>query len=456
MNYYILDPDLKIYDVIRNYQSMIWTNRYYEPGDFELYLPANEESMQLYSKIVKTNHYYLIPDIDLATASLKDCMVITNLESVTDKSDGNHLIITGKSLKSILGQRIVWGKTNLTGKLEDCVRQLINDNAITPAISDRQLPNLIFGETSGLDDIVNLQTSGETLDKILEKMCKPYHAGWDVKLDLINKKFIFQLYRGVDRSYSQLGAVETHNPYVVFSVMFDNILSTKYKVNTTNYKNIAYIEAKYSETDEKTNVTEEKDYSQTIISETITKNPAWYDRYELYVDGSSVDAKYAAELGTYGYLLKEKGKTEIKKYDNASEISGKVVPNLTYDINRDYYLGDLVTVVNEYGQKFDARVTEVTTSESVGKYSVVPTFTLEHWDESKDEDNTIADEYYRIDQDGNYRVTETGVARVVGRGYKIRDRITEDGATREDEFGNTRNCAKYDNYKGDLFIDNDD
>jgi hypothetical protein len=446
---------------------MIWTNRYYEPGDFELYLPANEESMQLYSKIVKTNHYYLIPDIDLATASLKDCMVITNLESVTDKSSGNHLIITGKSLKSILGQRIAWGRTNLTGRLDDCVRQIVNDNAIAPAISDRRLPNLIFGETSGIDDTVSIQTSGETLDKLLEKMCKPFNVGWDVKLDLINKKFIFQLYKGTNRSYSQLGPVDNHNPYIVFSAMFDNILSTKYTVNTTNYKNIAYVEALYLETDQETKKTEKKDYSQTVLSKTVTKNPTWYDRYELYVDGSGIDVQYAAEPGVYGYLLRDKGKAEIKKYDNASEISGKVVPNLTYKINQDYFLGDLVTVVNEYGQKFDARVTEVTTSESVRKYSVVPTFTIEHWDESKDEDKPIDDKYYRCCQDGpdtfgEYRVTEDGVARIKDRGYKIRDRITEDGVLRETEIdprtgkSDQRKCLIYDNYKGELKVEGDD
>ena len=46
--YYLLDTDLTIVDLIETYESMIWTLRYWEPGDFELYLPATEKTMNMF------------------------------------------------------------------------------------------------------------------------------------------------------------------------------------------------------------------------------------------------------------------------------------------------------------------------------------------------------------------------------------------------------------------------
>lgn len=449
--YYILDPDFNIYDVVRNYQSMIWTDKYYEAGDFELYIPANEETMRRYVNMSKTNHYYIIKDYTLSdTDYLKDAMLISNIESVTDAENGKHLVITGKSLKSLLSQRVVWGRVNYSGKLEDQLRKAVQDNAINPDISDRAIPNLILGEESGIDDIINAQVTGKSLDKLCEEVCKTYNVGWDIKLNMKTKKLEFIVFKGVDRSYSQTGPIDDQNPYVVFSPKFDNLLSTKYTVNTTNYKNTAYIHAEYSEYNEKKDETEFKDYSQSVKSSKMDKEAKGFDRYEMYVDGSSINAQYATNLNLYGYLLTEKGKTELKKYDYNTQISGKVVPNLTYTINKDYFLGDLVTIQNEYNQKFDARVTEVTFTESTTKLQTIPTFSIENWDEKENDDLKISEEYYRITEaggDDNYRVTENGGLRVIDRGYKFDDRCTEDGTPRCTEELLTRGVALHDDYK---------
>ena len=448
--YYILDPDFELYDVVRNYQSMIWTDKYYEAGDFELYIPADEYAMKNFVQMSKTNHYYIIKDFsNTDTDYLKDVMIINNIESVTDAEQGRHLVITGKSLKHLLAQRIVWGQTNLSGKLEEQLRKAVYDNAINPGNQGRVIPRLILGAESGVDDIINVQTSGKALDKLLEEVCKTFNCGWDIKLNIRTKQLEFVIWKGVDRSYSQTGPIENRNSYVVFSTKFDNLLSTKYMVKTDNYKNMAYVEARYSEYNEKKDENEFKDYSQEVRSEKIDKAASGYDRYEMYVDGSSINAQYAANLNLYGYLLQQKGKTELKKYDNTAEISGKVVPNLTYKVYKDYFLGDLVTIQNEYDQKFDARVTGITFTETVTKRQTIPAFTIEHWDESQDEEKIISEQWYRCEEQNTdeYRVTANGSLRVVDRGYKKGERCTEDGQSRTTENGITRQVLLHDNYK---------
>ena len=450
--YYILDPDFELYDVVRNYQSMIWTDKYYEAGDFELYIPADEYAMKNYVNMSKTNHYYIIKDIkDGEDDYLKDIMIISNIESVTDVEGGKHLVITGRSAKHLLSQRIVWGKTNLSGELEQQLRKVVEDNAINPGKQERVIPRLILGTESGIKDIINVQTSGKQLDKLVSEVCKSYNCGWDIKFNIRTKKLEFTVYKGVDRSYSQTGSLDTRNPYVVFSTKFDNLLSTKYIVNTENYKNLAYVEALYTEYNKEKDENEFKDYSQEVRPEKVDKAARGFDRYELYVDGSSINAEYAANLNVYGYLLQQKGKTELKKYDNTTEISGKVIPNITFKVYEDYFLGDLVTIQNEYDQKFDARVTSITFTETVEKRQTIPSFSIEHWDESEEEDKKIDEQWYRRDEQNEteYRVTENGGLRIIDRGYKHGDRITEDGTPRITNDGTSRLVWVYDNYKDD-------
>ena len=46
MDLYVLNSSYEKIAVIDNYQSIIWTLRYFTPGDFELYTPATPELLQ--------------------------------------------------------------------------------------------------------------------------------------------------------------------------------------------------------------------------------------------------------------------------------------------------------------------------------------------------------------------------------------------------------------------------
>ena len=50
MEYYILDNDFNIVAGVEKFQSMIWTEKFYDIGDFELYLPATVDSLAFYNK----------------------------------------------------------------------------------------------------------------------------------------------------------------------------------------------------------------------------------------------------------------------------------------------------------------------------------------------------------------------------------------------------------------------
>lgn len=345
MNYYLLDTELNYIQVIEVFKSMIWTTRYYTAGDFELYAPATTE---LFNAIQE--NYYIVRDDDLTQA-----MIVKNIEVKTDIENGNYLIITGQSLKSILNRRIIWTQTVLNGNVETCARQLVTDNAISPTNSDRAIANLVLGDTIGLTDTLQAQYTGDNLGETLSAICQTYKCGYDVLLDLPNKQFKFVLINGQNRTYDQ-----TTNPRVIFSNEFENLLTTDYKYNSDNYKNVALVAGEGEGLERKT---------------ASIGTASGLDRYELYVDARDVSSNNG-EIGEteYNNLLTERGAQKLSEHIATESIEGEIEPNYTYVLNRDYFLGDVVEVMNEYGVTMQPRIIEVIECTDETGYNCIPTF----------------------------------------------------------------------------------
>lgn len=430
MNYYLMDKDFRLVTLIEVYESLIWTNRYYDIGDFELYVPTSEESIKLYTEAAK-NHYYIVRDDDDPT----NCraMIINKISSVTDFDGGNHIAITGTCLKGLLSQRIVWGKTNLAGDLESEIRRLVYEQAISPSISARVLPHLVLGDETGVNETINTQLNGTNLASAIIDACRTKKVGWDIKMNIPLRQLKFTVYKGIDRSFDQTeDDISQRNPYVVFSPEYDNLLGTTYNLETNDYKNIALVGGEITETNPRTGKQTKKDFSQIAYPyKKTTNNPSGYDRYEIYVDGSDLSDDDNAEYYTsvVASSMRTRGQQTLDAYKSVTDITGDVVPNLTFDINKDYCMGDLVVVQNEYKQTFSARVIEIVEVEELRKKTVTPKFVVENY-EGKEPDNlnpVLEKDMRSIKKTTDtgktiYRVTGSGEVRVRGCGRKLRDR----------------------------------
>lgn len=348
MNIYILDTSFEICGLIDNYASIIWTTRYFKSGDFELYLTANDRNIAA----LKEN-YYLCREEDMQGDTFKNVMIIQNIKINTDVESGNYLTITGKSLKSVVGRRIIWQQTNLTGRVELGIRQVLTENIISPAIAARKIDNFTLGDIQGFTDTMNIQVTGDNMEEWLEKICTTYGMGWDVSVK--NKKFVFQLWKGTDRSYGQ-----SEIPYVVFSSDFDNLLNSEYSSDRSNFKNMALVAGEGEGLDRKT-------YS---IGES-----TGLSRYELYVDARDMSTNNGEISSTdYDKMLKEKGAETLAEYGVIEKFEGEADPSTNYILNKDYFLGDIVQVINEFGISAAPRIIEIIDSEDENGRTVIPTY----------------------------------------------------------------------------------
>ena len=345
MNFYLLDKNLKRIEIIEQYRSFIWTNRYYTPGDFELYTPATKS---LLAKIKRD--YFIMRSDDLTQA-----MIIQNYTITTDVENGDYLTITGKSLKSILERRIIWPQTTINGNLETQMRKLVTQNAISPTDSNRVISRLELGPTIGLTQTIKAQFTGDNLSEVLTEIGQTYGIGHDVKLDYENKKFKFVLLQGKNRSYNQ-----STNARVVFSNAFENLLTTNYAYNSENFKSLVFVAG---EGQGKTRKTVQVGTGNDL------------NRFEIYLDARDVSSNDGA-IGTneYNQLLFERGVQELADKTINEEVSGEVVSNFTYKLNQNYYLGDIVEVRNDYGVRMAPRIIEVIECHDENGYTCVPTF----------------------------------------------------------------------------------
>lgn len=227
MDLLVLDKDLDAICVIDTYTSLIWTDRYYKAGDFELCFPASKEILEF----IKQDYY-------LYNKESEHVMIIEQIMIETDTEDGNKLTISGRSLESILDRRVVWGLKTLSGSFQNGIEALLNDCIISPSKPTRQITNFIFeaSEDTAITDLtLEAQYTGDNLYDVISKACEERGVGFKVILN-DNKQFVFSLYSGLDRSYDQ-----TELPFVVFSPNFDNLISSNYLETKSGLKNVTLV-----------------------------------------------------------------------------------------------------------------------------------------------------------------------------------------------------------------------
>lgn len=348
MDIYVLDGLNGIFDVVDTYESVIWNIQYFGKSDFELVVIGSDKNISTLQEGT-----YLCRDIDISDNEYRNVMMIKKTQLSYDYEKGWILTVTGTGLKNIVNQRVIWNQTNLTGTIENCIRQVISDNIINPTLAARKINNFILADELGLTDTMDVQCFGENIAEWLESICTTYSYGWDVYIS--DDNYVFELYQGTDRTYNQ-----SINVPVVFSPEYDNLLSSTYTYTKEEYKNAALIGGEGEGTAQR---------MATIGTST------GLERYEMYVDGGSVSSN--GEIitpGQYTKMLEDYGNDQISQTAYTKKFDSEIEPVGMYELNKDYFLGDLVQIDNGKGITATSRIIEIIYSEDENGTSVVPTF----------------------------------------------------------------------------------
>ena len=343
MEFNILDKSRVWIGVIDHFKSAIWTSRYYDVGDFELYVEATTINLSL----LQPDFFVTREDDDMAC-------IIEKINIVTDADGGNYIIVTGRSLSCILARRIIWTQTTLQGTVEDCIRQLISENVISPNITERKIDNFFLKEKHDFSERLEMQMTGDNLLDAVMKLCKSYEYGFKITFNDA-RQFIFELYDGANRSYNQ-----TENQFVVFSPNFDNVKSVEYSSDKTGYKNVALVAGE----------------GEGLARKTMSVgNDSGFNRREIYVDARDLSTnENEISPDEYNKLLTERGNESLVENTIVESFEGEVEPVMNYTYKTDYFLGDIIQIENEFGISAAPRILEIIECEDENGYSLTPTF----------------------------------------------------------------------------------
>lgn len=349
MDIYVMDGLNGVVDIVDTFQSVIWNIQFFGVSDFELQVAGTAKNIAAL-QVDKL----LVRDIDMGDNEYHNVMMIESRELSYDIDYGWILTCRGSGIKKIVGRRIIWNQTNLNGSVEKGIRNIINNNIINPKTTSRKITNFVLDTLNGYTDTFDVQLLGENIADWLENVGQLYGIGWDVYIK--NNKYVFSLKKGTDRTFNQNSVTP-----VIFSPEYDNLLSSTYTYEKNDYRNAALIGGEGNGTNQRT---------ATIGTAT------GLDRYETYIDGGSVSSN--GEIiteATYYKMLQDYGKEKLSNISTYVEkFEGEVIANGMYTLNEDYFLGDLVQIVNENGISAVSRIIEIIYSEDANGISLIPTF----------------------------------------------------------------------------------
>ena len=343
---YVIDRN-GIKDLIDTFSSAIWNMQYFDVNDFELIVPGTEKNVDLL-----TAGAFVVRDVDVGNNVYKNVMVVENIELDFDAEKGWVLKVSGGGLKKLVGRRIVWTQTNLSGTVEDGIRRVITENIISPSDTARAIPAFTMTSRKGYADTFEAQLFGENIAEWLVEVCQQYGYGWDVYIQ--NGGFVFDLYKGTDRTYNQSSVIP-----VVFSSEYDNLASSTYQYEKADYHNAALVGGEGEGVNQR---------SATVGTAT------GLDRYETYIDGGSVSSNgEIISLATYLKMLQQYGQEQLTSTAFTEKFGGEIIETEMYKLNRDYFLGDLVQIDNKFMQA-RSRIIELIYSEDENGSTLLPTF----------------------------------------------------------------------------------
>lgn len=349
MEVYVLNRNFETVSLVDSYTSLIWTDRFYKAGDFELYLPSS-----------RANNERFIPGYYLWDKDSEHLMIIEDLKTTSDVDSGNNLTVTGRSIESILERRIVWNKKDFAENsvLQNSIKTLINENIISPTDAKRKFldssgNNAFIFEDSTDAAITTLtfeaQYNRENLYEIITGLCEDKKIGFKITLDADNH-FVFKLYVGTDRSYSQ-----NVNPYIVFSPNFENVINSEYNEVTSEYRNVALVVGNGSDSNE-------------ITAEAGDLVCSGLDRREICLNPQNTD-------NTNAEKLKQKGAEELAKDHKIKKtFEGEVETSRIFIYGKDYFMGDILEFEDEYGRHSRTKVVEFIRNQDDSGYKAYPSF----------------------------------------------------------------------------------
>lgn len=340
MELYTLDSLLRRTQVIDKFESLIWTERFADIGDFELTISSSFATRSM-----------LTPGMRLA---MNRSYRVMTVETVEDKynADGKKILsVKGRSLESILEDRVakdtmgdltVDPKWVLTGTPGDVARHMFTDICVTGTLSlSDVIPFIMPGTIFPTDTVPEPETpitweqGLASLYDAIKAVCDMYDLGFRLVRNFDTSQLYFNVYSGNDHTSRQ-----DVLPPVVFSPDLDNLQNTTELTSIQKSKNVAYVFSEFG--------------TLELYADNVDPDIEGFERRVLVVEASGIDA----DTVDVPAALEQAGREALSQNRAYTALDGEINEYSTYRYGIDYELGDLVEIRDDDGVVSYKRVTE--------------------------------------------------------------------------------------------------
>jgi hypothetical protein len=337
MELWIFDSNNNGYlDVIDNYSSLRWRRKYFEPGEFEIHLPATKENISLL-KMGRLVHIF----------EYKETGIIEFM-GIND----DDLKISGQMLSCCLDSCYINTTYNfLNQPYGKTMADLVRNHGKMPHCN----PFLDVGAIYEGSELLNCQIGIKNLLNILIKLSKTSNIGFKVYLDLKTEKWKFETYLGIDRSINQ----SLRFP-AVFSDDYGNLTGASYTYDISKHKNNALVLG-------------EGEGAERMRVEVDIGKSGDARRY-MVVDARDL-RKEGMSDNQYRNILHQRGLEKLAEQEVVESFDADAATNIQWKYRTDWDLGDIVTVESvKWGISVNKRITEVEEIFENGVHNIIPTF----------------------------------------------------------------------------------
>ena len=340
----IINTNFELLGIITNFESLICVWNYYECGTFELTINKN-----------KANTNKLKKDNMLIVNKRDDKILLIDKVVISTEKNSKTMKVTGTCIKGVTKRRIIAtnGYDRVSEDYAENIQKHYLKNHLVESYYDnirtteRDIPWVKIAQTQNRGIKTVWQARLTNLHDELKHISEDTGLGWYGYLNRNEKCIYFDSLKGTDRTVNQVENPNTHeflkkftheqlqaytheqlqgtikHPYIIFSEKKKNLLEGKTTDDNSNYKNVGYVAGKG----------ENEDRLITVLG-----TATGFDRREILIDLNNIDDPDE---------LKTEGQKKLDEYKIVKSIEGKVyqMPNMEWE--KDFFLGDLVTLESD-------------------------------------------------------------------------------------------------------------
>lgn len=378
MELYILNKSYKRVDIVEEFESLIWTERFYGDSECEVVVP-----LHLIGALTAPGNKFLAID------QSKEIMLME-----TFSVEEGKLKIVGISVLTFLNNRLVrtskihknlnWKITNQKAGqvLWTIVREMCTthgshlgsyDNTGIPNSAELAIPKL---NLSGYDKtgrkVKSVMVPYGPVYDALRKIAEQYKIGMQIFLNTSDYSLRFRSYKGTNRTSDK--AKNPSHEVVRFSPAMDSFSSINELRSVADYKTLVY---SYASALEKVDTGDADDNPDAWLQTTpgvfrrgstegkftgfdLRVGMTFEDNIQIHNDLNKENPKstLAGKRAELLDILNNRAQKEINQHPFVRTVDGEVAPTNLYQYGEDYELGDVIEVEGLTGITEVSRVTE--------------------------------------------------------------------------------------------------